>query len=225
MAIIDSDALFARQVRLVFEAEGYDVEWFDRPSTALPHLRHRTFDLILAGSGGGTDFYRRMRNEARTVDIAIIATTSDPDSHPEALIAGADASVVKTINMRELVARATAVMRRASRGPREIAAYSAPSIEIFPDTMRVIREGRQIALSKGEADLLALLIRNAPASIPVERIRAELSAHSTALSRSAIEGRLKSLRRKIGPELIVNRLGFGYSFAAPAGGSGSAMKR
>ena len=225
MAIIDGDARFARQVRQVFEAEGFEVVWFDRPSKALPELRSRTFDLILATSDGGPDLYRRLRNEARSVDVPIIAATVDPDSHAEALAAGADGSILKSFGMRELLARTTAVLRRASRSLSDTAIYSAPSIEIFPDTMRIIRSGRQIALSKGEADVLALLIRNAPASVPVERIRAELSTPAAPLSRSGIEGRLKNLRRKIGADLIVNRIGFGYSFAPPPDGSGSAMKR
>jgi hypothetical protein len=49
-------------------------------------------------------------------------------------------------------------------------------------------------------------------SMSVERIRAELNEDSTPVTRSAIEARLKSLRRKIGSDLITNRIGYGYSF-------------
>ena len=212
MAIIDRDRSFARQIGRAFESEGYDVEWFDAPAKALGALRSRTFDLLLIDAGRtGAEFCRRVRSEALRTDVPIIAMTDDASAHTETLRAGADESVMRTLGMRELIARARAVARRATHGLSEVAAYADASLKIYPDTMRVIRSGEQIYLSKGEADVLALLLRHAPASLSVERIRAELST-SRSLSRSAIEARVKSLRRKIGAERITNRIGFGYSF-------------
>ncbi len=213
MAIIDRDRSFARQVGRAFESEGYLVEWFDVPSKALGALRSRTFDLLLIDAGRtGVEFCRRVRCEALRTDVPIIALTDDPSAHAETLMAGADESVMRTLGMRELIARARAVARRAAQGLSESAAYADHTLKIYPDTMRIIRAGEQIYLSKGESDVLSLLIRYAPASVSVERIRTELSTPTKPLSRSAIEARLKSLRRKIGPDRIRNRIGFGYSF-------------
>lgn len=213
MAIIDQDQIFARQVGRAFESEGYDVEWFDAPSKALGVLRSRTFDLLLVDADRtGAEFCRLVRSEALRGDVPIIAITKDAAGHAETLLAGADESVVRTLGMRELVARARAVSRRAAHGLSEHAAYEDSSLTIYPDTMRVVRAGEHIYLSKGESDVLSLLIRHAPASLSVERIRAELSSPSKPLSRSAVEARLKSLRRKVGPDRITNRIGFGYSF-------------
>ncbi|MGZ8866928.1 MAG: response regulator transcription factor [Thermoanaerobaculia bacterium] len=215
MAIIDRDRLFARQVGRAFEAEGYEVEWFEGHARALASLRSKTFDLLLVevgDDGFGVELCRRVRAEALRSDVPLIAATTDPAAHPDALRAGADESVVRTLGMAELIMRARAVMRRASHGWRESAAYADERLEIYPDTMRVIRSGQQIYLSKGESDVLSLLIRHAPASLSVERIRTELSTPAKLLSRSAVEARLKSLRRKVGSDRITNRIGFGYSF-------------
>lgn len=215
LAIIDRDRLFARQVGRAFEAEGYEVEWFEGQAKALAILRCRTFDLLLievGDDGSGVELCRRVRAEALRSDVPLIAATADSAAHTDALQAGADESVVRTLPMRELIVRARAVMRRASRGRRESAAYADQRLEIYPDTMRVIRGGQQIYLSKGESDVLSLLIRYAPASLSVERIRAELSTAEKSLSRSGVEARLKSLRRKVGADRITNRVGFGYSF-------------
>lgn len=213
MAIIDQDRTFARQVGRAFESEGYDVEWFDGPTKAMRVLRSRTFDLLLIDADRtGADFCRLVRSQALRTDVPIIAITNDAAVHADTLLAGADESVVRTLGLRELVARARAVARRASHGLSESAAYADSTLTIYPDTMRVVRGGAQIYLSKGESDVLSLLIRHAPGSLSVERIRTELSAPSKPLSRSAVEARLKSLRRKIGPERITNRIGFGYSF-------------
>jgi DNA-binding response OmpR family regulator len=213
MAIIDRDRTFARQVGRAFESEGYEVEWFEGPAKAMKVLRSRTFDLLLIDADrSGAEFCHLVRIEALRSDVAIIAITNDAALHAEALLAGADESVVRTLGMRELIARARAVSRRAAHGLSESAAYADASLAIYPDTMRLVRSGEQIDLSKGESDVLSLLIRHAPGSLSVERIRAELSTSARPLSRSAVEARLKSLRRKVGPDRITNRIGFGYSF-------------
>ncbi|HUP47324.1 MAG TPA: response regulator transcription factor [Thermoanaerobaculia bacterium] len=217
MAVIDDDASFARRVRRLFEPHGCEVEWHTASPAAMAAVCQRTFDLLFIDvwtRADGLDLCRRIRSEALTGGVAIIAVTIDAAVHVEALSAGADQSVVKRASDREIVARAHAVLRRAANGLGETAAYADPTLRIFPETMRVLRSGEQIRLSKGESEVLALLIRHAPAALSVGRIRAELSGPGP-VSRSAIEARLKSLRRKIGKEMITNRIGFGYSFSAP----------
>lgn len=218
LAIIERDRSFARQIGHAFETEGYDVEWFGAPAQALKVLRSRTFDLlVIEADRAGPELCRRIRSEALRSDVPIIAITNDASVHTETLLAGADESVIRSLNMRELLARARAVSRRAAHGLSETAAYSSSDLRIYPDTMRVVRNGEQIDLSKGESDVLSLLIRHAPASLSVERIRTELSTAEKSLSRSGIEARLKGLRRKLGPDRIRNRVGFGYSFDAGEG--------
>ncbi|HEU4523241.1 MAG TPA: winged helix-turn-helix domain-containing protein [Thermoanaerobaculia bacterium] len=192
MKIIDNDEEFVRRVQLAFEAAGYELE-----------KTGRSPDLLLVSADAAAHC------RARYPDAAIIAVANVSEAHPDAL-RHADESVLRSASMRELVARADAVLRRVSTLARESAAYEDEELRIYPDTMRVVRDGRQIFLSKGEADVLALLIRHSPASLPVERIREEVS--NGRVSRSAIEARLKGLRRKVGSHLITNRIGFGYAF-------------
>ena len=213
MAVVGGEPLLCARLRGVFETE-FEVECFARPEDLLEATALRTFDAVFIEIGhafDGIDLCRRVRSEGLRSDVPIIAVTDDPSDHPDALAAGADDSVLRTLSVRELHARCRSVLRRSAIGLREQAAYADSVLEIFPETMRVISHGSQINLSRGESAVLALLIRHAPAAVPVERIRCELGEPVT---RSAIEARLKSLRRKIGRHLIENRTGYGYSFAA-----------
>lgn len=214
MGVVGGEPLFCRRLRSLFEADGFAVECFAGPQELLEATRSRTFDALFIEIGpafDGIDLCRRVRSEGLQSDVPIIAVTEDPSDHPDALAAGADDSVVRTLSMRELLARSRSVLRRAANGLQEEAAYADGVLKIFPETMRIISHGSQINLSRGESAVLALLIRHAPAALPVERIRSELGEQVT---RSAIEARLKSLRKKIGRHLIENRTGYGYSFAA-----------
>jgi DNA-binding response OmpR family regulator len=198
-----------------FEGENFEVEWFAEPEVGLAAVRRRTFDLLVVDVGDhgeATSLCRVIRAESAHPDVPLIAATSNAEVHAEALVAGADESVLKSLSGREILARVAAVLRRAAPNFEEKAAYDDDEVRIYPDTMRVIRGSHQIYLSKGEADVLSLLLRHAPMSMSVERIRAELNEDSTPVTRSAIEARLKSLRRKIGSDLITNRIGYGYSF-------------
>lgn len=217
VAVIEEDALFARRMSRTLESENYEVEWYADREEGLAAVRRRTFDVVLIGIGDtaeGADVCRRIREEAMNPNVALMALTSNGDVHADALAAGADESILTTLSGRELLARLTSVLRRAApTAVRERAAYDDSGLTIFPDAMRVVRSnGEQVFLSKGEADVLDLLLRHSPGSLSVERIRAELNATLPPVSRSAIEARLKSLRRKLGPDRISNRIGFGYSF-------------
>ena len=216
LAIITNDMVFAHRTQRVFEAAMFDVEILAAGTEATGAWLRRTFDLVIVdvdASDRRLELCRQLRLDAVQRRVAIIVATDHSSLHADALSAGADESVVKVTTGRELIARANAVLRRAAP-PSDIAAYEDDELKVYPDTMRVIRDGQQVLLSKGESDVLALLIRNAPAPLSVEKIREEVSS-DPPLSRSAIEARLKGLRRKLGGGLIVNRVGFGYFFHAP----------
>lgn len=203
IAIISGDVIFSRRVERVFESEGFKVEVSAESTIA----HRRTFDLVVLEIDVSSIGLCAELSERST----IVTATADPALHADALAAGADDSILKTTGARELVARANAVLRRAVASGTTRPAYEDEEVAVHLDTMSVVRHGEQTFLSKGEADVLRLLIRNGAAPLSVERIRQEVSADGE-LSRSAIEARLKGLRRKIGADLIANRPGFGYCF-------------
>lgn len=214
MGVVGAESFFCRRLRDLFEPDGFEVECFPAAEELLDATRSRTFDALFIGIDSafdGVDLCRRVRREGLETDVPIITVTANPSDHPDALAAGADDSVLPTLSMRELLARSRSVLRRAAKGAKQEAAYADACVQIFPQTMRVIRNGESIDLSRGESAVLELLVRHAPAAFSVERIRQELAEPVT---RSAVEARLKSLRKKIGRELIENRIGYGYSFAA-----------
>lgn len=200
MAIIERDREFAIRARHAFQAAGYDVESLERPDGA--------FDLFLIEA----HWCGVVRT--RYPQSGIIAVTEDAAIHPDTLAAGADESILKTAPMREVIARANAVLRRVNRNVFESPAWKDRDLQIYLDSLRVIRDGTQTFLSKGEADVLLILLRQSPAFVSVEQIRASVPGGTDGVSRSAIEARLKGLRRKIGADRIANRIGFGYSFHA-----------
>ena len=82
-------------------------------------------------------------------------------------------------------------------------AYDSLSVSISEMRIRTGTETHD--LTRGETELLAVLIQHAPAPLPVRRIAELLDAR-----RGTIESRIKSLRRKLGGGRLVSRGGLGY---------------
>ena len=167
------------------------------------------FDLLFLErdlpDGDGIDILA----DAETAAIVITRRASE-DDRIAAFAAGADDYVVKPPNVRELLARARAVLRRA--GAPDDASYDSRSLRVFLQAMKIERGGISVPLSRGENEVLTILIRHAPAAVAVSRIILELHQISSDVARSTVEARIKSLRRKLGPGVLESRPGLGYAF-------------
>jgi DNA-binding response OmpR family regulator len=210
VAVVDADETFTRVVRTCLESEGFDVNVFPDRASARSALATMTFDLVLLDrdlpDGDGLDIVRAAGD---TTPAIIVTRRGGEEDRIAGFAAGADDYVRKPVNVRELSARARAVLRRARS--TNGAAYHSRSLEILLDAMIVIRDGVTTPLSLGEAEVLAVLIRHAPAAVPVTRIAGELRAPGREVARTTVEARVKSLRRKLG-DAIESRPGLGYAF-------------
>ncbi|HVS30989.1 MAG TPA: response regulator transcription factor [Thermoanaerobaculia bacterium] len=216
LAIVEGDEVQARELRARLVHAGFSVRCYATTTAALAGLHSGAYDLCLLDidlpAVDGVDLCQALR--ASGVSIPIIAVTSGPQEESrrvEALSAGADDVVPKTISSRELVARVRAVLRRSGRVSAALA-YQDEELRVDLDQMRAVVAGRPVALSRGEARVLSILIHEAPAPVPSSRLCRELSPEEDQLKQTTVEARIKSLRRKLGPHRIETRARFGYAF-------------
>jgi DNA-binding response OmpR family regulator len=204
LAIIDhaaSRATFRRDV----EAAGFRAECFTDASSALIAIRRRTYSLaILDLDLRDADPFTLCREVSSIVPVITMTSEGGEDICVQAFEAGADDCVVRTLNGRELVARVRNVLRRVSSNV-ETTTCDLDQITISLAEMRV-RNGSVVhELSRGEAEVLTLLIEHSPAPITTVEMARLLPA-----KRATIESRIKSLRKKIGSDRLVTRGRFGY---------------
>ncbi len=116
----------------------------------------------------GIEVLRQLRAES---DVYVIMLTAKADEVDKivGLSVGADDYLTKPFSPRELVARVKAALRR-SRGARAVDGAERlvfAGLEIDPVRRETIRDGRQVALSALEFDVLAALARAPGARSPV----------------------------------------------------------
>jgi DNA-binding response OmpR family regulator len=156
----------------------------------------------------GFDLCRALR---QTTDAPVIVVTARGDEVDRVvgLELGADDYVVKPFGLRELVARIRAVARRSSA---PVSVTPTPSrLVVDRRTREVALDGRDIALTPKEFDLLALLAADRGAVCTRERILDEVWDPHWYGPTKTLDVHVSSLRRKLGdPSLVETIRGVGY---------------
>jgi DNA-binding response OmpR family regulator len=111
-----------------------------------------------------------------------------------------------------LVARVRALLRRADRPP---AAHEAPirlgTLVIDPATRRVSRDGEEVHLTPTEFDLLFRLAHTPHVVFGRARLLEQVWGHRIAAGERTVDSHVRSLRRKLGSDLIRTVHGVGYA--------------
>src|SRR5688572_29411207 len=204
LAIIEQDSATSETLRRNIEAAGFRADCFSDGASALNSIRRRPFSLaILDLDLRDDDPFAVCREMSRLVPVITLTAECDEDLCVRAFEAGADDCVTHRLTARELIARVRNILRRASTSADPTCELEALSISL-PE-MRVRSGGKVHELSRGEAEVHALLLEHSPAPLTPADMAKLLPA-----KRATIESRIKSLRKKLGPGRLVSRGRFGY---------------
>ncbi|MBN8829222.1 MAG: response regulator transcription factor [Sphingomonadales bacterium] len=145
--------------------------------------------------GDGLEWLAKRRHY-RQVPPAIIQTARGAlEDRVAGLDAGADDYVVKPVEIDELAARIRALLRRP--GARAPTVLEAGALQ-FDTTSRTAHcAGRELELSRREADLLELLLRRAGSVVHRKVIEDALYNFSEPVTPNAVEAAISRLRRKL----------------------------
>src|SRR5919206_4575633 len=120
--VVDDEAKLRDLIRVYLEQEGYHVVEAGHGREALYVARVEKPDLIILDlmmpEMSGYDFMRAFNKEAETPVIMLTAKVEDQDKIV-GLELGADDYVTKPFNVRELIARVRAVLRRMHKSSIE----------------------------------------------------------------------------------------------------------
>src|SRR6476469_4335176 len=159
--VVDDETKLRDLIRVYLEQEGYRVVEAGHGREALYVARYETPDLIILDlmmpEMGGYDFMRAFSKEAQTPVIMLTAKVEDEDK-VLGLELGADDYVTKPFNVRELLARVRAVLRRAQKSAIEPDLLRAADI-VLDRATRTVKVGEQyVDLTPSEFEILATLM-------------------------------------------------------------------
>jgi two-component system, OmpR family, response regulator len=228
--VVDDDAQIRAVLRNLFEIEGYAVseamsgeEMFGMLETEPVNLV--TLDLNLAGENG-LELAREVRTK-RDVPIIMITAKSEHIDRVVGLELGADDYITKPFNLREVLARVRAVLRRyetlnlpqsATKGEHQIFLFPGWKLDV---TSRQLTSdaGPNVELTTAEFNLLEVFVTRPARVLSRDVIMTLLKGQEWAPLDRSIDALVGRLRKKIEPDpelpsLIKTVRGVGYVFAA-----------
>lgn len=233
--VVDDDQALRETLADFFEAEGYAIQQASSAAEARHVLTQASPDLILLDinmpGGDGLTLAAEIRRQAST-PIIILSGKGAMIDRVVGLEVGADDYLAKPFELRELLARARAVLRRSQQKPAAAAPHEADRTAVFaglilsPSRRQVTtRTGVAIDLTGAEFNLLAAFVERANRVLSRDAI-ADLTRRDDwdAFDRS-IDTLVSRLRRKLAAhvdaaQLIQTVRGEGYVLAAEVRWSG-----
>lgn len=232
--VVDDDPTVLEVATGYLERAGYDVDHADAGPAALARFAARrpdlvVLDLMLPGMDG-FEVCRRMRAHA-AVPVIMLTARGDEDDRILGLETGADDYVTKPFSPRELVLRVDSVLRRARlvQDPSP-ATLGGAGLVLEPSARRASRDGRDLALTLREFDLLAFFLGHPGQAFTREELMREVWGWDFG-DLSTVTVHVRRLRGKVeddpaNPGLIRTVWGVGYRLdlpadSAPASASGS----
>ncbi|MHB8780010.1 MAG: response regulator [Candidatus Geothermincolia bacterium] len=219
--LVEDEPSMAEAVRFSLEKEGFSVRLAADGETALRLFDERAPDIMLLDLMlpvlDGMEVCRRIRKQSAVPIIMLTARDADVDKIV-GLELGADDYITKPFNMRELIARVSAVLRRtASAGSDEAACITRGPLVLDRDRHEVRLDGDAVRLSPMEYRLLELFMQHPGKVLAREYLIAKGWGGDFYGQTKTLDVHIRRLREKIEedsahPRHIVTVRGVGYRF-------------
>ena len=156
----------------------------------------------------GLVILKRWREDGLRTPVLILTARGSWIERVEGMDAGADDYLPKPFHMEELIARLRAIVRRAAGNSSSVLRRNDLVIDMRQ--MRVSKDGRSIPLTPHELRTINYLVTNCGRVVTPEELIEHVHGTGDAVTPNAVEALIGRMRRKLGPELIETRRGFGY---------------
>ena len=234
--LVDDEAELTEPLSRVLSREGYQVEVADNGARGKELALNNNYDLLILDwmlpQQSGIELCQELRSLSVTTPVLFLTAKDTIDDRVLGLDAGADDYLVKPFELRELLARVRALLRRSPNWEAHSSASSGAShnetkglppnplkianLELDSENQLVYRQGKAISLSEKEIQLLELFMRHPGQLLTHQEIYQYLWPDNEKPSSNVLAALIRLLRRKIETtaekQLIHTVYGKGYRF-------------
>lgn len=231
--LVDDEAELTTPLSRLLQRQGYTVDVASDGERGRELAVSDRYDLLILDwmlpGKSGLDICREVRSHDITTPVLFLTAKDTLDDRVDGLDAGADDYLIKPFELRELLARVRALLRRPtileSRADESSdssvdTAIAFDDISLNVESQIASRNGQTIELSEKEVQLLAYLMKSPHQLLTHHQIYDAVWGKGAAPSSNALAAQMRLLRKKIErpgqPILIHTVYGKGYRFGKSA---------
>lgn len=199
--------------------QGWSVDWVKDGALAQSAMADGDYACVLLDLGlpklDGVEVLRRARMAGDATPVLVLTARDGIDERVDGLDLGADDYLVKPYELRELLARMRAVIRRRDGAAHSLIGEEG-ALQLDLGTREVLVQGVRSQLSAREFALLHALMERSGAILSREQLENRIYGWGEEVSSNAVDVLIHGMRRKLGPDTIRNVRGLGWRVVPPS---------
>jgi DNA-binding response OmpR family regulator len=222
--LVEDEPDMVRGLKDNFEFEHYEVDVARDGETAMKKISGFSYDLIILDimlpKMSGLDVCKRVREQGIATPIIMLTARSEEIDKVLGLELGADDYVTKPFGVRELLARAKAVIRRSENSTATSSDQMAlGSFEIDFTAYSAVRAGEPLSLTPKEFEIMKYLWHHRNKTVTRDELLTRVWGYDESMSTRTVDNFILKLRQKIeedpaNPKFIITMHGIGYKLIA-----------
>jgi two-component system, OmpR family, response regulator len=216
--LIEDDSMIGAAVVQALKDAAYAVDWVTDGETAIHAAESEIYELALLDLGlpkvDGREVLRRLRGPGRRLPVIIITARDGVEDRVDGLDLGADDYLTKPFEIRELLARMRAVLRREGGGSSPVLGNG--KLNLDPATREASFLGESALLTAREFSLMQALLARPGAILSRSELEGRIYGWNEEVESNAIEFLIHTIRKKLGAAAIRNVRGVGWMVDRPS---------
>ena len=210
--VVEDEKSIAAEIAATLVSAGYVADVVRDGEEAWFRAETEDYDAIVLDLGlprlDGMSVLKKLRTAEIVTPILILTARGSWMERVEGIDAGADDYLPKPFHHEELLARLGAIIRRS--GGQASPIVESGSLRVDTRRATVTRDGKPVSLSSLEYRALRYLLHNKGRPVPQGDLAEHVYGAEAEPDSNALEVLIGRLRKKVGPELIATRRGYGY---------------
>jgi two-component system OmpR family response regulator/two-component system response regulator QseB len=213
--LVEDDTMIGHSLHQALTENGLSVDWVRDGLLAQDALAQGGYTAVLLDLGlprrSGLEVLRRARQDGDRTPVMVLTARDGIDDRVSGLDLGADDYLVKPFELRELLARMRAIIRRYDGHAQSV--IGTPHTRLDLASRELEHGGNSIALSAREFDLMHALLERPGAILSRTQLEERIYGWGEEVSSNAVEVLIHGVRRKLGADVIRNVRGLGWRIA------------
>lgn len=213
--VVEDDRELSRAIKRLLEFNKYEVDVAFDGLEALDKVYYNEYDALILDymmpKMDGITTLKTLRANDNNIPVLMLTAKASIDDKVEGLDAGADDYLTKPFQIKELLARVRALLRRKGE---VIISLEFGDFTLDPNTAEVVSKDNRVNLTNKEYQLLELFIRNKNVLLSTEKIMNTIWDFDSQAEINVVWQFISNIRKKlksIGSEYTIQAVrGIGY---------------